>query len=75
MPGPLRAREAMTLLSDVKLGVELGIITNVDASLLKQLIVLTRPAHLQKVMGQGASARGTGSLASKPDPRHVKITY
>ncbi len=48
----ITGQEAMTLLSDVKLGVELGIITNVDASLLKQLIVLTRPAHLQKVMGQ-----------------------
>ncbi|HHT73154.1 MAG TPA: protein arginine kinase [Firmicutes bacterium] len=48
----ISGQEAMALLSDVKLGVELGIITNVDANLLKQLIVLTRPAHLQKVMGQ-----------------------
>lgn len=45
-------QEAMALLSDVKLGAEMGIIPNVDANLLKQLIVLTRPAHLQKIMGQ-----------------------
>lgn len=48
----MTAQEAMGLLSDVKLGVELGMIPNVDPNLLKQLIVLTRSAHLQKVMGQ-----------------------
>jgi protein arginine kinase len=48
----MTGQEAMGLLSDVKLGVELGIILGVDPNLLKQLIVLIRPAHLQKIMGQ-----------------------
>lgn len=48
----MTTQEALSLLSDVKLGVELGIIPNVDPNVLKQLIVLTRAAHLQRVMGQ-----------------------
>lgn len=44
--------EAMELLSDIKLGVDLGVIEHSDRELLKQLMVQIRSAHLQKMMGQ-----------------------
>ncbi len=48
----MSTREAMELLSDVRLGIDLGFINNLEANVLKELMVLTRAAHLQKVMGQ-----------------------
>ncbi len=46
------SQEAMELLSDLKLGVDLGVIQHNDPELLKQLMVQIRSAHLQKMMGQ-----------------------
>ncbi len=48
----ITSQEAMELLSDLKLGVDLGVIEHSDPELLKQLMVQTRSAHLQKMMGQ-----------------------
>lgn len=48
----MSSQEAMELLSDLKLGVDLGIIQDIDSDVLKQLIVQIRAAHLQKMMGQ-----------------------
>lgn len=48
----VETKEAMELLSDVRLGIDLGIIKELDAKILKQLMILIRAAHLQKVMGQ-----------------------
>lgn len=48
----ITGQEAMELLSDLKLGVDLGVIEHSDPELLKQLMVQTRSAHLQKMMGQ-----------------------
>lgn len=48
----MSTREAMELLSDVRLGIDLGFINGLEANVLKELMVLTRAAHLQKVMGQ-----------------------
>ena len=48
----LTANEAMQLLSDVRLGIDLGFIPHLDSEILKQLMVLIRAAHLQKIMGQ-----------------------
>lgn len=48
----ITGQEAMELLSDLKLGVDLGVIKHSDPELLKQLMVQTRSAHLQKMMGQ-----------------------
>ena len=44
--------EAMDLLSYVKLGMEMGIIEEVDSLLLKKLFILIRPAHLQTLIGE-----------------------
>ncbi len=44
--------EAMKLLSNVKLGIDMGIIRDVDQGALSQLMILIRPAHLQKMEGR-----------------------
>ncbi len=48
----ITSREAMELLSDLKLGIDLGVITESDSEVLKQLLVQIRSAHLQRMMGQ-----------------------
>ena len=40
--------EFMSLLSKVRLGVEMGIIPNVDISTINELMVMGQPAHLKK---------------------------
>lgn len=48
----IESKEAMQRLSDVRLGIDLGTIKGVPASILKELMVLTRPAFLQKITGK-----------------------
>ncbi|HKL12658.1 MAG TPA: protein arginine kinase [Halanaerobiales bacterium] len=44
--------EAMELLSYVKLGMEMGLIDEIDSLLLKKLFIIIRPAHLQAMIGE-----------------------
>lgn len=44
--------EAMQLLSHLRLGVVLGLIKNVDQAVVNHLMLLTQPAHLQRVLGR-----------------------
>ncbi|HAN94455.1 MAG TPA: protein arginine kinase [Firmicutes bacterium] len=53
----LSSQEAMELLSDLKLGIDLGIIPHGDPELVKQLMVQIRAAHLQSIMGQPLPAQ------------------
>lgn len=48
----LSPEEALSLLSDVRLGVVTGLITDVSEQDVNQLILLTQPAHLQRVLGK-----------------------
>jgi protein arginine kinase len=48
----LNAQEALKLLSDVKLGVELGIIPQISKITVKELMFLIRASILQKISGQ-----------------------
>ncbi len=48
----ITSKEALELLSYVKLGVDLKIIDNIKPEFFKQLIVITRPGFLQKLYGQ-----------------------
>jgi len=48
----LKTDEAMQLLSLVRLGIVAGIIDEVELGRVNQLILLTQPAHLQKVFGR-----------------------
>jgi protein arginine kinase len=48
----LTPEEALTLLSQVRLGIFTGIITDVPHQTVNQLILLTQPAHLQRVLSK-----------------------
>jgi protein arginine kinase len=48
----MSSQEAMQLLSDVRLGIDLGLIDEVSANILKELMVLLRPACLQTETGR-----------------------
>lgn len=48
----IESKEALQRLSDVRLGIDLGSIKGVPASIMKELMVLTRPAFLQKITGK-----------------------
>lgn len=48
----LTPEEALTLLSDVRLGIVTGLIRDVSEQDVNQLILLTQPAHLQRVLGR-----------------------
>lgn len=47
----INSNEALTLLSDVRLGMDLGIIKGISPYLLNQLVVAIKPGHLQKRSG------------------------
>lgn len=47
----LTPEEAIVLLSDVRLGVLAGLVNDVELATVNQLILLTQPAHLQRVIG------------------------
>ncbi|HVU65300.1 MAG TPA: protein arginine kinase [Phycisphaerales bacterium] len=48
----LSPEEATTMLSDVRLGVVTGLVKGVTEQDVNQLILLTQPAHLQRVLGK-----------------------
>lgn len=50
------SRETMERLSDVRLGIDLGIIQGVSSGILKELMVTTQPAFLQKYYNRDLSA-------------------
>jgi len=52
----IATQEAMQRLSDVRLGIDLGIVTGIEPRILQELMVMIRPAHLQKLMGQELDA-------------------
>jgi len=45
----ISTKEMMGLLSMVRLGVDMGIITDIDRRAVNELFILTQPAHLQKI--------------------------
>jgi len=48
----MTSNEALSLLSSVRLGIDMGIIKNIKLDAINELIVAIRPAHLQKKVGQ-----------------------
>lgn len=48
----MSSEEAMQLLSDLRLGIDVGFIKNIPPNLINELIVLTRPAFLIKALGR-----------------------
>ena len=45
----LSSREALDLLSSLRLGVELGIVKSLPMAMINELMILTQPGHLQKM--------------------------
>lgn len=52
----LTSHEAMQMLSDVRLGIDAGLIKGLPSRILQELLVMIRPAHLQKIMGRELGA-------------------
>lgn len=52
----MNSNEAMALLSDVRLGVDMGILAKIKPFALNELVVAIRPAHLQKKAGKEMDA-------------------
>lgn len=52
----MSSEESMRLYSDLRLGIDLGLIKNIPAGMVNELIVLTRPAFLIKTAGRNLSA-------------------
>lgn len=50
------SKEAAQRLSDVRLGIDLGIITNVSVNVMNELMVMTQPGFLQQLSGEKLSA-------------------
>jgi protein arginine kinase len=48
----ISAQECFKLLSDVRLGVSMGIIKDIDIGTLNEILVLSQPATLQKISGK-----------------------
>jgi len=48
----ISSKEALVLLSDLRLGVDMGIIRDIKPFILNELVVAIRPAHLQKKAGK-----------------------
>lgn len=52
----ITSNETVTLLSAIRLGVDMGIVKNMDRRMVNELFILTQPAHLQKLEGKALNA-------------------
>lgn len=52
----LNSKEALDLLSYLRLGVDMGIVTLKDESFINELLIATQPGHLQKMQGKRLKA-------------------
>ena len=52
----INTKEMMGLLSMVRLGVDIGLIADLDRRAVNELFILTQPAHLQKIEGRMLSS-------------------
>lgn len=48
----ITSNETVTILSAIRLGVDLSIVKNLDRRMVNELFILTQPAHLQKLWGK-----------------------
>ncbi len=48
----ITSEEAVRLLSDVKLGVDMELTKNIDLKMINEILILSQPAHLQKLEGK-----------------------
>src|SRR5512138_3387774 len=60
----ISSKETMNLLSMMKLGVDLGLFSDVERWLVDELFIITQPAHLQKMFSEKLSAEERDLLRS-----------
>ncbi len=53
----LSSKETLGLLSGLRLGIEMGILKDVKRDDVDELLILTQPAHLQKLIGKELDAK------------------
>lgn len=61
----LTTKEALDLLSDLRLGVDLGILKGVDRRVVDELMMITQPGHLQKVEGKALKPKDRDRIRAK----------
>jgi protein arginine kinase len=61
----ISSQEAMKLLSDVRLGVDMGIIQEVQPKIFNELLVKTRPNFLQKLAHRDLDATGRDAIRAE----------
>ena len=52
----ISSQETIELLSMVRLGIDLGIIHDIDRRVINELFIMIQPAHLQNIEGKKLSA-------------------
>jgi len=52
----ITSREAIDLLSTLRMGIDLGIVHELDRQAINELFILTQPAHLQRINGRELDA-------------------
>jgi len=61
----LTTKEAMDLLSDLRLGVDLGILKSVDRKTVDELLMAAQPGHLQKLEGKALKPKDRDRVRAK----------
>ena len=61
----LSSKEAIDLLSGLRLGVEMGLVGKLDMGAINEIMVLTQPGHLQKMAGQTLGPEERDEMRSK----------
>ena len=61
----MSSQECMKLLSDIRLGVDLEIIKNIDVSVLNEIMIETQPASIQKYSDRELSIEDRDALRAE----------
>ena len=68
----ISSEETMQLLSKVRMGVNLGLIENLDIQVLNKLFIATQPAHLQVIRGQALDTASRNIERANYLQQHLK---
>ncbi|MGQ0614235.1 MAG: protein arginine kinase [Planctomycetaceae bacterium] len=69
----ISSEETMGLLSSVRLGVNLGLLSGLDIATVNELFILTQPAHLQRLEKRALSSGERDAMRAEFIRRHLGI--
>lgn len=69
----LSSKEAFDMLSALRLGVEAGLVTDIDGRRVDELFLMVQPAHLQMAEGRDVSPRERDGLRAQKVRRTLKV--